>query len=257
MDLVILGSGNVATCMSLAFFKAGHRIAAVWSRNIANSTRLAEQLNAKSCENISELPAAEAYVICVSDDAIASVAEKLEDLPPDALVMHTAGSVPMNVLNKVSCRRGVIYPMQTFTKVTHVNMDEVPIFVEGSDKVTLEIVKELAKSISGRVKCMDSEKRARLHLAAVFACNFANHCFTLANKELETCGENFSILLPLLDETLKKVHYIKPQIAQTGPAVRGDYNILKKHEMLIDDELTREIYRSMSQSIRKNSNDKL
>lgn len=257
MDLAILGSGNVAYSLTPAFHKAGHKIVGVWSRNEANASRLALQVEAEPCKKIADIPNAEVYIICVTDDSIASVAEILGKLSPSAIILHTAGSLPMDILKNTGCNYGVMYPMQTFSREKRIDMIDVPIFFEGNNSDTLEKIRNLAASISKRVKYMDSEKRARLHLAAVFACNFTNHCFTLANQELKKCGENFSTILPLVEETIAKVRCMTPQAAQTGPAVRGDEKVLKKQEMLIDDELTRAIFQTMSKSIRKHNNDKL
>ncbi len=253
MQLAILGSGNVATHLGRAFLMAGHEIKAVWSRHGENAQRLSRMLNAQSVESLADMPPAEIYIISVSDDAIAEVSQQLRYIPADAIVVHTAGSVAMDVLQRERECYGVMYPMQTFLKNKGIDMSVVPFFVEGSNNETTEKIASLARSVSKRVRVLNSKERARLHLAAVFACNFVNHCFTIADKELQKCGEDISILLPLIEETISKIHLISPEEAQTGPAIRGDENVMRKQLELIDDEQIREVYRAMSNSIRQST----
>ena len=178
------------------------------------------------------------------------------------ILLHTAGSVPMSVFpsNIQSPPRGlgglcygVLYPMQTFSKDRSVNFREIPCFVEASDSNTLEEIKALASKVSDHVVEMSSEKRRKLHLAAVFACNMVNHYYRLAEKVLEEEGIDFSLYLPLIQETANKVKELSPRKAQTGPMVRYDKNIMDAQISLINDERTRQIYRLMADSIHEDS----
>lgn len=249
MDIAVIGSGNVATQMSRAFRDAGHRIACVWSRNPQHAGRLAGELGAESVAELSRVPHADVYLVSVCDDAIGDVVDGLGSLPPEALLLHTAGSVPMDVLSGAGCSCGVLYPMQTLSAGRRIDFSSVPLFIEASGDAALQRLETLARSISGNVCRMDSQSRAHLHLAAVFACNFANHCFELARREMKRSGQDFSLLLPLIDETVSKVHSMRPDEAQTGPAVRKDTSVMQRHKALLDDPLTREIYGLMSRSI--------
>ena len=230
--ITLIGTGNLGTNLAAALLKAGHKVV---------------QLHGRSFQ-LDEIEG-DVVIISIKDDALRAVAEKLKDT--DKLVVHTAGSVPMNVLP--TARRGVFYPMQTFSKQRIVDFSEIPIFLEsGTD---IELLEELAHSVSQKVFHIDSEKRKSLHLAAVFACNFANHCYDLAAQILQQHDIPFEVMLPLIDETARKVHTLSPHEAQTGPAVRYDKRIIEKQEnMLTGDK--KEIYHLMSQSIH-NSHDKL
>jgi len=183
-------------------------------------------------------------IVAVKDDALPSVAARLEGC--DKLVVHTAGSVPMGV---IPCsRRGVFYPMQTFSKSRLVEFSDIPIFLETERPADMEMLEGLAASISRSVYHLDGEGRRRLHLAAVFACNFANHCYALSAEVLKGAGLPFDVMLPLIDETARKVHSLSPKEAQTGPAVRYDESVIARQEAMLEGT-TREIYHLMSKSI--------
>ncbi len=148
---------------------------------------------------------------------------------------------------------GVLYPMQTFSKDRAVNFREIPCFIEAGDANTLEVIKQLASNISDHVQEVSSDKRKKLHLAAVFACNMVNHCYRLAEKVLEEEDIDFSLYQPLIQETANKVKELSPRKAQTGPMVRYDKTIMDAQIALINDERTRQIYRLMADSIHEDS----
>jgi predicted short-subunit dehydrogenase-like oxidoreductase (DUF2520 family) len=169
----------------------------------------------------------------------------------EALLVHTAGSMPMDVWKGHAYRYGVLYPMQTFSKERKVDFASVSFFVEANGEADLALLKTMAGALSPKVYEATSAQRTSLHMAAVFACNFANHMYTLSARLLEKNGLPFDAMLPLIDETARKVHELHPKAAQTGPAVRGDENVMGKHlEMLADEPEIREIYRKISDSIR-------
>jgi predicted short-subunit dehydrogenase-like oxidoreductase (DUF2520 family) len=267
MRIIFLGSGNLATHLSLALKAAGEDILQIFSRTQEHAQALADKLNCASCVSISDIRTdADVYIFSVKDDALPSLISQLsEHLTPNTqlpLFLHTAGSVPMSVFpsNIQSPPRGlgglcygVLYPMQTFSKDRSVNFREIPCFVEASDSNTLEEIKTLASKVSDHVVEMSSEKRRKLHLAAVFACNMVNHCYRLAEKVLEEEGIDFSLYLPLIQETANKVKELSPRKAQTGPMVRYDKNIMDAQISLINDERTRQIYRLMADSIHEDS----
>ena len=225
MRITLIGTGNVATSLLPALTAAGHQV-----RQLPGHTFKTEEV------------VGEVVIISVRDDAIPAVAAKLAHV--QALVVHTAGSISMDVLP--SPRRGVLYPMQTFSRERQVSMAEVPLFIESA--TDLPILETLARSISSHVYMLDSERRRHLHLAAVFASNFVNHCYTLSADILNESGLPFSVMLPLVDEVARKVHELSPQEAQTGPAVRGDKGVMMRQEAMLSGR-KREIYKLMSQSI--------
>ena len=262
MKIVFLGSGNLATHLSLALKAAGEDILQIFSRTQEHAQALANKLNCASCVSISDIRTdADVYIFSVKDDALPSLISQLcQHLTPNThhpILLHTAGSVPMSVFpsntQHPSPRYGVLYPMQTFSKDRSVNFREIPCFVEASDSNTLEEIKTLASKVSDHVVEMPSEKRRKLHLAAVFACNMVNHCYRLAEKVLEEEGIDFSLYLPLIQETANKVKELSPRKAQTGPMVRYDKNIMDAQISLINDERTRQIYRLMADSIHEDS----
>ena len=233
MNVAMIGRGRVATHMSKALLKAGHGVVSVNSRTLE------------------ELPQdADVYIIAVKDSALQEVIRQLTNLlktKNDApLIVHTAGSMPLSVFEGYAENGGVFYPMQTFSMEREVDFREIPLFIEGKDKR----IRELAESISEHVYELSSDDRKYLHLAAVFACNFTNHCYTLAAEVLEKKRLPFDVMLPLVDETARKVHELHPHEAQTGPAVRGDENVMNAQAALLDGR-NKEIYELLSKSIQE------
>lgn len=249
--IAIIGSGNVATQIALAASAAGMQVVAVYSRTKQNAEVLAGRLdNCLATDVCHALPDADFYIIAVKDDAIPGIAQQLVEVHPDALVVHTAGSVGMDVLCKHFVRCGVVYPMQTFSRDRVLDFAIVPIFVEGSQAAVTENLRTFAEQLSRRVTVLDSEGRRYLHLASVFACNFVNHCYDKAFGICAEHGIDPMVLLPLIDETAAKVHSLSPHNGQTGPARRGDTTVIDGQRALLNDnpELRR-LYDSLSASI--------
>ena len=278
-SIVFLGSGNLATHLSLALKAAGEDIIQIFRRTQQHAQALADKLHCDSCVSISDIRTdADVYIFSVKDDALPSLIKQLSKhlashqhpISPSGaggathhpIFLHTAGSVPMSVFpdntltpntHHPSPNYGVLYPMQTFSKDRSVNFREIPCFIEACDSDTLEAIKGIASKVSDHVLEMSSEKRKKLHLAAVFACNMVNHCYRLAEKVLEEEGIDFSLYLPLIQETANKVKELSPRQAQTGPMVRYDKKIMDAQIALINDERTRQIYRLMADSIHEDS----
>ena len=254
MRIVIIGSGNLATQLSLALKDAGKEIVQVFSRTEEHAKTLATVLGCDYTSDIDSISSdADMYIISVKDDAISEVAASVGRRCADSLVVHTAGSVPMSVLGSYSTHYGVLYPMQTFSKQRKADFREIPCFIEASDSKTLGMLRILAESISDHVVECDSERRKRLHLAAVLACNFTNHCYRLAERVLESEQIDFSLFLPLIAETARKVTVMSPREAQTGPMVRYDQKVMQMQMDMLSDERTREIYRLMADSIHEDA----
>ena len=239
----MVGAGRLATNLALALHESGQRVVAVYSRTMESAQRLADKVGALATNDIAALPTyADAFILSVKDDALPTVIAQLRQGREDCCFFHTAGSVPMAVFGEHPLQ-GVIYPMQTFSLDKRVDFSQIHIFIEGNTPQTLQLARQLAQTVSPHIHEMTSEQRRKLHLAAVFGCNFANHCYTLSAHILEREGLPFDVMLPLIDETTAKVHTIHPRDAQTGPAVRFDESVMgAQKEMLNDEPLLQQIY---------------
>ena len=249
MDIVIIGAGNVATHLAIAMKKAGHAVIQVYSRTEVSAKKLASELQCGSTSDFADVDkCADVYVVSVVDSALTDVAKNINSINPGALWVHTSGSMPLDTLK---CRRrGVLYPLQTFSIKHSLDTTQIPFFIESNSNKDLEQLSSLAHSISENVSILDSEKRRQIHLAAVFCCNFVNHCCSLADNILKSADQSFSVMLPLLEETISKLHELTPLNAQTGPAVRYDKNVIEKHlSMLNGNKSMQNIYSVMSDSI--------
>ena len=250
--IVLIGAGNVAHHLAPALLKAGLNLCQIYSRSIESARELGRKTGITYTADLFAIyPDGDIYIFCVSDDALLPLFKSIR-INNDALVLHTSGSVPMNVFEPYRERFGVLYPLQTFTKKRDLNFGEIPLCIEGSGPETLAKVKEMAECLSSRVEEVSSEKRKYLHLAAVFANNFTNHLYGMAGKILEKEGLDFSMLRPLIFETAHKVMLMSPENAQTGPARRGDDSILNMHKTLLrGDRKLQNIYSLLSDSIRE------
>jgi predicted short-subunit dehydrogenase-like oxidoreductase (DUF2520 family) len=249
--IALIGAGNVATHLGVALQKAGCSIVQVYSRTEASASALANRLEVPFVTSLDEVCTdADVYIVMVKDAVLQDLIPALVKGREEALFVHTAGSMPMGVLENLANRHGVLYPMQTFSKAREVDFSSVSFFVEANGRSDLDILKSMAGALSPKVYEATSSQRTYLHMAAVFACNFANHMYALSARLLEKNGLPFDAMLPLIDETARKVHGLHPKVAQTGPAVRGDENVMGKHlEMLADEPEIKEIYNMISNSI--------
>ena len=250
MEIVFVGAGRLATQLAKALHTKGHVIRVVYSRTLASAQTLADAVGADATNSLAELPRqADVFIVAVTDAALQQVADTLSEGRSQATVLHTAGSMPMQVLEGFA-HHGVLYPMQTFSKERPVGFTQVPFFIEGNDTHALQVARQLASSLSESIYELSSEERRYLHLAAVFACNFSNHCYALAAHILQQHQLPFSVMLPLIDETTQKVHTLPPLQAQTGPAIRYDENVIASHLDLLNHEpRLQQVYSLMSQSI--------
>lgn len=252
MRITLIGAGNLATNLAFALQEAGHEIVQIYSRTTVSAQELAAKVNIQAfTSQISAISNdSDVYIVSISDKALAEIAPQLVAGRQQALWLHTAGSMPMDTLP--TTRRGVLYPMQTFSKQKRVSFRAIPIFIESAETADLEVLRQLASSLSDSVYELSSADRKYLHLAAVFCCNFANHCSTLAAHLLEKHGIPFSVMLPLIDETSQKLHSLPPAKAQTGPAVRGDQNVMNEHLNTLHADREphlAQLYQLLSQSI--------
>lgn len=248
-NVTMIGAGNVATHLGMAFAGAGIRVRQVFSRSLGKAETLAQKL---SCDAINDLAGltddAELYVIAISDDAIP---EAVAAFPHRSkLLVHTSGSTEMHVFQGKTDYFGVFYPLQTFSREVPLDFMRVPLCLEASDADTLELLEDLARKLSENVSRVSSEQRRKLHLAAVFACNFVNHMYAQAAEILDDNDLPFELLRPLIYETARKVMMAYPKNVQTGPARRHNKGIIEKHlQMLEKNPGLQEMYQFVSESI--------
>lgn len=248
MKVVIIGAGNVATHFGKLLKKGRHPIVQVYDRTPSRGRALARKLKTTAISDLGKLnQEADAYIIALSDDAIKPVLKRIGFIP--SLIVHTSGSVPISVFPSKMKACGVIYPVQTLSLDAE-KPSEIPLSVEASGKAVERKINILAKSISSKIYVMNSAERKRVHLAAVFANNFSNHLFYLAEKLLAGNKLNREILHPLILATATNAIAGNPRKVQTGPAKRGDKGIMKKHlKMLEKYPEEKRIYRLLSKSI--------
>lgn len=247
LHITLIGAGNVAWHLGAAL--ARHNIIdTVFSRHLHHAQQLAAITGGQAIDQPGQMPTgSDIYIMAVCDDAVAPLCEALP--PLNGLVAHTSGSVPISSLQRFN-RHGVFYPFQTFSKQKEVCMEEVPMLLEANTPSDLGLLGQLASSISNRVMEASSQQRLQLHIAAVFACNFTNHLYGIASDILGKASLPFDLLHPLLHETTQKACTMDPYLAQTGPAVRGDAQVVNKHLMLLRDHPQwQQLYRMMSLEI--------
>ena len=248
--IVIIGSGNVAWHLSHALQKAGMPLNQVYSRNEAHARELADSLNVSYISDIQQIEDASVYLFAVSDSAIESIL--ISRQWNNAILLHTAGSVNINVFAPFSENYGVLYPLQSFTKDRELDITAIPFFIEANNAETKKLLNELAIKLSPKIYEIDSEARARIHLAAVFASNYTNYMITVASQLIEKESIAKEVFNPLLEETFKKAMQMGSLKAQTGPARRNNVAVLRKHEqMLSANPDWQKIYTFMAENIVK------
>ena len=252
--IVILGAGNVATHLSIALKKANFSIKCVYSKTIQAAKTLALKVDSHYTNEINQIPVeADLYIIAVKDEIIEEIIKHIK--LKYGIIVHTAGSISMNVFENRFENYGVFYPLQTFSTNKDVDFKSIPICIEANTKENENALNDLAKSISDNVYIVSSEERKILHVCAVFVSNFPNFMYSIADDILEKHNLSFDILKPLILETANKVMSNKPKEVQTGPAFRKDHNTIEKHiDFLSDFEDYKKIYKLLSDKIIKNRN---
>lgn len=234
MKIVLVGAGRIAWHLGRRLKSKGFPIAQVLNRSEESAHALAATLGCPWSNQYAEaLPDADWVLIAVRDDAIAAVAETLSRYVPGALVAHTSGATPGAVLAPYFERYGVFYPLQSFSKERSPTWSKIPFCLHANNEPDLALLRKVAKIVGNLVYTVNDAQRAQLHLAAVFANNFANHCFALAEHLLETQSLPFEMLHPLMEETLQKALADSPARMQTGPAARGDVDTMQRHLALL------------------------
>lgn len=249
MNISIIGSGNVAFVLGALLKKNNYLINEVVGRNPTTVQQLAEKLDARACFDLNNMDkGSDIYMLAVKDDAVAAVAAQLE--LNDKILVHTCGSVPMNVLATASVKYGVLYPLQSLRKELDYQ-PAIPFLVDGNNENARNTVFDLATTISEKVIMADDATRLQYHLSAIIVSNFTNHLFGVTKNYCDTNNINFNLLLPLIEETVNRMQYYNPIDMQTGPAIRGDETTMQKHiQLLASFPELKKIYEQMSDSIR-------
>lgn len=261
MKISFIGAGNVSWHLAQALENAGHGIEEVYSRNIKNSEELTQYLyNAKVQKDLNFADSqAQVFFLCVTDDSMLEVAKQLV-LPENSMLIHTSGSKSLGELDEllrlnsdVTIKTGVFYPLQTFTKNFKVNFTEIPICIEAEEEDVEKVLIKLGQDISDITYLVNSEERRVLHVAAVFACNFTNHLWGIAQEIVEDNDLEFKLLKPLIHETFRKAMSANDIFkAQTGPARRGDNKIINQHLLFLKQQPDyQQVYRVLSEGILK------
>ncbi len=251
MRIAMLGAGNVAKHLSKALIRSGNPVVQVWSRNNENAIDLALKIGANSIADFQEIDEdVDLVIIAVNDDAISSIANLIPK-KDNRIVAHTSGSTDISVLNMHS-KSAVLYPLQTFSKNIGLDFTKVPLCIESTDEATEAQLLNLAHQLSEKVEVVSSENRVKLHISAVFACNFTNYLYTVSQELLESSSLSFDLIKPLIFETVNKIVDNAPENVQTGPAKRNDEQIMTKHlEILESNSEWQKLYRLISQNIVK------
>lgn len=249
--IVIIGAGNVGFHLGKRLFKMGFEVVQVFSRSEHKAKFLAKKISTDFTTIFSNIKPADLYIIAVSDHAIAEVAGNLKAvIQKDKLVVHTSGATPSTVLKPYFGHYGVLYPLQTFRIRSKPDFKKLPLCIDAPLKADFKKLKKLAASICKNVHQIDDEQRAILHVAAVFANNFSNHLYAIAEDILQQNNLSIKLLLPLIAETARKIERNSPKEVQTGPAIRNDVNTIKRHlEFLERYPEYRSFYIAFSKSI--------
>ena len=249
MRVLIIGAGNVATVLGRLIKAAGHDIVQVVSRSMNNAGVLATELGCSAAANFGEMKKdADLYIAAMSDAALNEIKENIN--LGDKVIVHTAGSISKDVLNAVSANYGVMYPLQSLNKESNCNEIKIPLLIDGNNDDTLQLIQQLADSISPMVSVMTDDNRLKLHVAAVIANNFTNHLYSLAYDFCKKEGIDFEMLQPLIEETALRLKKHSPAEMQTGPAKRKDIITLDKHLRILNTHpQLRSVYLKMTDSI--------
>ncbi|OHX64232.1 Rossmann-like and DUF2520 domain-containing protein [Flammeovirga pacifica] len=232
-NVTIIGSGRVATHLGIALEDKGAIIHEVYSRHLKNAKVLAKKFyDAVSVDHLDfSKSEAEIFIIAVSDTAIEEVAKDIILPKHRCILVHTSGATPMEVLANYHVLTGVFYPLQTFSMEKKVDFKQVPLCIDGTSKSVLDVLASLAVRITPKVYHINSEERKKLHISAVFACNFTNHLLEVSSQLVKNAGLELNDLKHLVNETVDKAFSLPtPKDGQTGPAVRGDVKTIHRHE---------------------------
>tara|TARA_B110000116_G_scaffold200343_1_gene175260 strand:+ start:9415 stop:10179 length:765 start_codon:yes stop_codon:yes gene_type:complete len=243
--ILLIGSGNLATHLALKIDKKKYLITQVFSRNIDNAKNLANKIQSDWTIDPKKIKKADITLVAISDDSIKNIINILPKNP----TIHTSGSTSIDIFKEHFLDYGVLYPLQTFNKDLEIEMKDIPFFIESNNKKFEKEIYELALSFSNNITQLNSFKRQQLHIAAVFACNFSNHMLVIAKELMEKENISYSLLLPLIKQSLSKIESGDPNKFQTGPAARNDNEIIEQHIKSINQDHIKELYKLISKNI--------
>ena len=247
-NITFIGSGNIATRLGIALKQKNYNISQVFSRSKENAQELARKIDSSYINDINKLKDADLFLVCVSDDVIMEIINKITFLHTP--IVHTSGCTDINVLNRF-ISYGSFYPLQSFQKDVEEEFNSIPIFLESNNDSLRKNLLEIAYSLSDVVYEISSYQRKQLHLAAVFCSNFTNHLLSISENILEKNDLDFNMLKPIIIRSIKKIKDNSPLDIQTGPAMRKDYAVIKSHiEMILDDDI-KDIYQRITNHIIK------
>ena len=250
--IVLVGAGNVASHLSKAL---GDSIVAVCSRNIEHARNLASPIGAEATDDFSRLAefSPDIVILSIADNATAEVVAAIGSIESKPLVVHTSGTVEKEALLPISPRTGVLYPLQSFSAGVDVDIREVPFFTEAAEEADYAIVDEVARIISPHVHHADAEHRRVLHIAGVFSNNFPNILLECVGRILGSAGYPLDVVRPLLKGTVDKTFAVGPHEAQTGPARRGDFDVISRQYQSLPDDL-KPVYKELTTLILRSHN---
>ena len=244
----LIGSGNMAHWLAFAMRQASVTIRQIYSRQLNHAEELAEKTGAEAIDNMNNLlPGSDLYILSVKDDSYETLLKQLPFRLP--LAAHTAGSLSMRILEPYAVAYGILYPYQSVNKSMDFANVIVPLCVEANDKMVENELFAFAKKLTSTVQLLDESQRIVLHRAAIFGCNFTNAMYSIAYDILREHNIDWQMILPLLQNTMDKVKTMNPHDAQTGPAQRGDQNVIHMHQESLQDGQLKEIYRLMTEYI--------
>jgi len=251
-EIVLIGSGNLATALGKKLHETGNTIVQVYSRDLEHAKILADRLQAQAINQLDQIYSlAQIYLICIKDDAIEPLSTALsKKLNAQTVVAHSSGVNSPDRIDSYFINRSLFYPLQTFSKFKELDWTHIPIFIEGSTEAK-NVLRPLAQSLSSQLLEMNDQMRTHLHLASVFANNFSNYNLLVAKKILDIANVPFEVLHSLMIETVDKAFRLDPMNSQTGPAKRGDMQTIEKHIRLLVSEFPeyRSLYKKYSQTI--------
>jgi predicted short-subunit dehydrogenase-like oxidoreductase (DUF2520 family) len=248
MQIVIIGSGNVASVLGRLCKQRGHEIVQVVSRNAAHAKLLADELNCAYADYHEKLNnSAALYILAVADSALQELNKSIS--LGNKLILHTAGSVSKDVLKDISHNYGVLYPLQSLRKEMDYQTD-IPFLIDGNSADTITLIEDFAATLSSAVTKTSDDERLKLHVAAVVVSNFTNHLYALAEDFCQKEGVDFALLTPLIKETAERIQKLSPAAVQTGPAARNDIFTIDKHlRVLSDHPQLKYVYTKLTDSI--------
>ncbi len=254
MKVSFIGSGNVATHFANACVSSGINVKEICSTSLENAKLLADRCNANAVSSVNILSDdIDLLIISVNDNSLVEIAKAIEKF--NCPVIHTSGSTSVDVLKSIHHSYGVLYPLQTFSKSKLVNIKDVPFFIEASSTELQSTLELLISKWGATSQLANSQQRLNLHIAAVFACNFTNHMYSIAEELMKRHQLDFNLLKPLILETAHKIETLSPKEAQTGPAKRKDSKTIEKHLSELGSEKGLfELYKAISEDIAKSQN---